>query len=131
MYPLRVFYTGHDQVFNAIQASCILPATGLTKAVKTGNVSPDQGPLTPPISCFIDGLQLGSGCTVGKRNLKIAEGARIACVFGSKAGSAVSVAMRPEIPDKVRAWIERMGVTKAGETVFDLPSDELFTVKKQ
>ena len=28
-------------------------------------------PYRKPVSCFVDGLQLSSGCTLGKRNIKV------------------------------------------------------------
>lgn len=36
---------------------------------------------TPPQSCIVDGIQIGSGCTYGKRNVEIVEDATIKCVF--------------------------------------------------
>ena len=39
---------------------------GLRAEVFTGS--------TPPISCLVDGIQVGSGCTLGKGNVSIKEG---------------------------------------------------------
>jgi hypothetical protein len=32
-----------------------------------------HSPLEPPPSCLIDGVQLGSGCTLGKGNIRVSE----------------------------------------------------------
>ena len=69
-------------------------------------------PLHTPQSCSIDGVQLGSGCTVGKRNLAVTEGERPGGVFRAKGGKAVRIELRPGLPEKIAKWIETRGVEK-------------------
>lgn len=38
---------------------------------------------TPPQSCIADGVQIGSGCTLGKRNIEIIASDEIRCIFTS------------------------------------------------
>ncbi|MBM3248098.1 MAG: hypothetical protein FJZ10_01565 [Candidatus Omnitrophica bacterium] len=38
-------------------------------------------PYRKPVSCFIDGLQLSSGCTLGKRNIRVINSKNIAVKF--------------------------------------------------
>lgn len=38
---------------------------------------------TPPQSCLADGIQIGSGCTLGKRNIEIIPAEEIKCEFTS------------------------------------------------
>ncbi|MDM7939941.1 MAG: formylmethanofuran dehydrogenase subunit E family protein [Methanothrix sp.] len=38
---------------------------------------------TPPESCMADGIQIGSGCTLGKRNIEIIASKEIRCIFTS------------------------------------------------
>ena len=38
---------------------------------------------TPPQSCLADGVQIGSGCTLGKRNIEIIPDDDIKCEFSS------------------------------------------------
>jgi formylmethanofuran dehydrogenase subunit E len=35
----------------------------------------------PPQSCLADGVQIGSGCTLGKRNIEIVSSSDIKCEF--------------------------------------------------
>jgi Formylmethanofuran dehydrogenase subunit E len=51
----------------------------------------------PPESCIVDGVQLGSGCTLGKRNIEIIEGTPIRCEFISD-GKVLSITPRPYTP---------------------------------
>jgi formylmethanofuran dehydrogenase subunit E len=49
----------------------------------------------PPESCIVDGVQLGSGCTLGKRNIEIVESKEIKVVF-SAGGKTLTVVPKPE-----------------------------------
>jgi len=49
---------------------------------------------TPPQSCLADGVQLGSGCTLGKRNIEIVPSETINCVFNAD-GKRVTITPRP------------------------------------
>lgn len=89
-----------------------------------------ETPLVPPPSCLIDGLQLGSGCTTGKRNLTVAEGTIARCFFTSKSGGQVTIALRPDLPEKMRAWIAESGTEATGLKVLDLPEEELFSLEE-
>lgn len=43
-----------------------------------------KNPLQPPLSCLIDGLQLGSGKTLGRGEVRLIEGKKIEITFISK-----------------------------------------------
>lgn len=86
-------------------------------------------PLETPTSCFLDGLQLGSGCTVGKRNLEVAGGKRIGSLFQTKSGRSVRITLKEELPERIRAWIQQDGVDATGERVMKLPRDDVFVIE--
>ncbi len=83
-----------------------------------------QSPLTPPASCLIDGIQLGSGCTTGKRNLTVAGGLIGRGIFRNKKGASVLLSLRADVPEKVRQWIEEIGVEKSGRRILGLSTEE-------
>lgn len=58
------------------------------------------GPARPPHSCFIDGVQVGSGCTMGKGNITHRAGRSVSVRF-SHVASGRSLTLR------VRAEVER------------------------
>jgi len=86
--------------------------------------------LEPPCSCIIDGIQLGSGCTLGKRNIEAHpfDGPAYA-VFSNQAGSQVSIRLKPEVPGLVASWVDAHGVEKAGELFLESDPDTLFIVE--
>jgi hypothetical protein len=85
--------------------------------------------LEPPRSCLIDGIQLGSGCTLGKRNidLRATEGPAYA-VFRSDRGSEVSIRLVAGVPQLIGRMIEESGVEEAGRRLMDMSSGELFEI---
>jgi len=87
-------------------------------------------PLHTPTSCFIDGVQLGSGCTVGKRNLTFTDGSPISCTFTDKEGERVRIVLKEGLPAAIKSWIEENGVEETGKKVLALPREEVFTVEK-
>jgi inosine-uridine nucleoside N-ribohydrolase len=85
----------------------------------------------PPESCLVDGVQLGSGCTLGKGNIHVEESKSPAAgLFKNKEGKQVEIALREDLPGKIKTWIDELGVEKAGLKIFGLPDEELFRVRK-
>jgi formylmethanofuran dehydrogenase subunit E len=88
-----------------------------------------HSPLEPPRSCLIDGVQIGSGCTLGKRNIEIYECDGPAwAAFGSDDGGQVTIRLRPGIPGLIDDLVNAEGVEAAGEEFLRLDLDSLFTV---
>ena len=86
-------------------------------------------PLHTPQSCFVDGVQLGAGCSVGKRNLQVTEGESIGVTFRSKDGKAIRIGLRPDLPGKIAGWIEKEGVEATAHRVLGMARDEIFDVQ--
>lgn len=62
---------------------------GLAAELETGR--------TKPLSCLADGIQIGSGCTLGKGNIHVTEARRPRARFTDKAGRQVTVELRPAV----------------------------------
>jgi formylmethanofuran dehydrogenase subunit E len=80
----------------------------------------------PPQSCIVDGIQLGSGCTYGKRNIDIITNASIKCTFIVN-GKHISIIPKPikdvgEDEDEIELLAEKM---------FGIDDNELFEVKAE
>lgn len=85
--------------------------------------------LTPPCSCLIDGIQLGSGCTLGKRNIEVhtSDGPAYA-VFESRSKQQVTIKLKPSIPSEIKSLVEEKGVEPAAEIYMDRSLDSLFEI---
>lgn len=62
---------------------------GITAVSETGSRT--------PLSCLIDGVQIGSGCTTGKGNLTVIEAGRPRVQFKTEAGRRVTIELRPQV----------------------------------
>jgi formylmethanofuran dehydrogenase subunit E len=56
-----------------------------------------QAGTTPPLSCLSDGIQIGSGCTVGKGNLRVTDVGRPAVRFADARGHELVVELRADV----------------------------------
>lgn len=88
-------------------------------------------PLKPPRSCLIDGIQLGSGCTLGKGNITVEEAPEPArAVFTLSDGRKVTIVLRPEVPPLVADLVNGTGVEAAGRAFLEMRLDSLFAVDR-
>ena len=85
--------------------------------------------LEPPRSCLIDGVQLGSGCTLGKRNISIEsfDGPPFA-VFRTEGGTTMTIRLLPGIPAMVKKYVDSEGVEQAGMKIWEMDESELFEI---
>jgi formylmethanofuran dehydrogenase subunit E len=80
----------------------------------------------PPQSCLADGIQIGSGCTLGKRNIDIVVSDEIQCEFASGERKIVvlprQIRFPPQGGEDYSQLIEALAVE-----MYCMPDDELFT----
>jgi len=89
--------------------------SGIEAVAETGS--------TPPVSCLVDGLQIGCGCTTGKGNLKVVEGGRPAATF-SAGERKIRIALREEVARRI---LDGGAGEDQVDWVFSLPEEELFS----
>ena len=77
-----------------------------------------------PVSCLIDGIQLSSGCTLGKGNIRVMDGRGIWALFRS-GGRKVKISLREEIKSRV---LETPG-EEAVKMIIEKSDEDLFTVE--
>ncbi|MFA4949078.1 MAG: FmdE family protein [Candidatus Krumholzibacteriia bacterium] len=88
--------------------------------------------LEPPRSCLIDGVQLGAGCTLGKRNIEVhATDGPAYAVFEAANGARVTVKLRPEAAALVGRLIEEKGVEAAGMDLLAMKQEDLFETESE
>ncbi|HEC80924.1 MAG TPA: hypothetical protein ENI42_00655 [Thermoplasmatales archaeon] len=81
----------------------------------------------PPISCIIDGVQLSSGCTLGKGNVNVIDEQQPTARFKDENGKLLDISVKPEIIEEIeKAFKEKKDVT---ETLFKKTDDELFEMR--
>jgi len=88
-----------------------------------GIVAESETGSATPLSCLTDGIQLGSGCTTGKGNLRVLDEKTACARFFLDDGRAATIALRPEIDAAIRDG--DLGVQS--ERMKRLRVEELFT----
>ncbi|MEW6243443.1 MAG: formylmethanofuran dehydrogenase subunit E family protein [Bacillota bacterium] len=79
---------------------------------------------TPPVSCLNDGIQLGTGCTFGKGNIKAVEdGVPEAEFFWQD--RRVRVRVKPEARKRFQTMVQELGEKEASRAAWDAPIEEV------
>ena len=80
----------------------------------------------PPGSCLVDGIQLGCGCTMGKRNIEIITDSEIKCEFMANGKKLVLRPLSLKMPAPGSDHYEEL-IEQASVDMFRMHDSELFT----
>jgi formylmethanofuran dehydrogenase subunit E len=80
---------------------------------------------SPPTSCFIDGVQFVTGCTMGKRNIKLRKGRSISVTF-LKDGKTIKLRLRDNVLESISRITSEEESRKESLKLADRPISELF-----
>lgn len=57
---------------------------------------------SPPSSCFVDGVQFATGCTMGKGNIKLRKGKNVSALF-TKEGRKLRLTLKNNVLESVKS----------------------------
>lgn len=80
---------------------------------------------TPPISCLTDGIQVSTGCTLGKGNIKVIANKKPKAVF-TREGKSLAIELKSEILKKIQ---ESGAVEESAGRIAKMTNEELFNAK--
>ena len=84
----------------------------------------------PPYSCVLDGIQISSGCTLGKHNIDVKEQDGITVEF-TKDKKLLKICLREEILEKIRGVLALKDEDRAKLLISELieaPEREIFII---
>jgi formylmethanofuran dehydrogenase subunit E len=82
----------------------------------------------PPRSCMIDGIQLSSGCTIGKGTIGVIDQGEIASIFLSKADDRqVKISLRADRLGEISSTPHE-DLEQLAQRLYSLTDDELFEI---
>ncbi len=96
----------------------------LSVTVNTGN--------KPPLSCVVDGIQVATGCTLGKGNIAVANLSEISAVFHAE-HRAIRVKMKTGVFQSLKAELLHGNPEKMEETarkISSIPDAKLFSIEE-
>jgi formylmethanofuran dehydrogenase subunit E len=83
----------------------------------------------PPVSCLLDGLQLSTGCTLGKQNIKLVANEKaedpIRVKFTREDGKSVVLTLSREAPGQFAAWNAALSEEETFKRVWEMPVSRL------
>lgn len=84
---------------------------------------------TPPISCLVDGIQLGSGCTLGKGNISVKNELLPKAVFSNKNGDKIIISLQKKIQEEIDTKVTEENIIDYSADMFQRMDDDLFHIE--
>jgi formylmethanofuran dehydrogenase subunit E len=84
----------------------------------------------PPMSCYVDGVQLGSGCTLGKGNIVAGDEETVEARFTSDDGGHLCVRTRPEVLGRLGPKLAPGDLQRTSEEFISMSDDDLFIISE-
>jgi formylmethanofuran dehydrogenase subunit E len=89
-------------------------------------------PARPPVSCVIDGIQLSTGCTMGKKSIDhiVSDGPVKVIVTNTATGNSVAMQVVDGFIEKAGGWMKEIGEVEASQRTWAADDARVFTVVK-
>lgn len=84
----------------------------------------------PPLSCIIDGIQLSSGCTIGKGSIIIKPGELPMSEFINNNGKKIQIELRPHIKNEIKQNVNKENMEIYAKKIYQMFDKDLFKIKK-
>lgn len=85
---------------------------------------------TPPLSCIIDGLQMSSGCTLGKGNILVHQKGSPKAQFTGNDGKKIEITLKPSIKDEIDTTVTEENIVSFSEKFYQRTNQELFDISQ-
>ena len=82
----------------------------------------------PPLSCIVDGIQISSGCTLGKGNLKVSSERRPKAIFKSNNGRNLEISLKDSIYKEIEANVTKENMINYSKQFFERKDHEIFNI---
>jgi len=84
--------------------------------------------IKPPLSCIIDGIQISSGCTLGKGNIFIYKDGVPKVQFKGENGKKLEINLKKCIQNEIDNEVTKENMIKYSEKIFNKSDIELFDI---
>jgi len=84
--------------------------------------------INPPISCIIDGVQISSGCTLGKGNIKVKNVGLAKTQFSNNNGKKIEIILKSDIKDEIDTLVNEENIVDYSKKLFQKSDEELFNI---
>ena len=84
---------------------------------------------TPPLSCIIDGIQLSSGCTLGKGNIHVDYRLQPVAEFKNKKGERLKITLRKTVWDEIETHVTEENIHSYSKDMYQRSDTDLFEIE--
>lgn len=85
--------------------------------------------LSPPVSCIVDGIQLSSGCTLGKGNIKVQDKKKPIAIFKDMDGKHISIKLKEKVQKEIDDTVNNKNIIEYSKKIYKKPKEKLFEIK--
>ena len=82
----------------------------------------------PPLSCIIDGIQISSGCTLGKGNISILQEGVPKVQFKGENGKQLEIILKKHVQQEIDTKVTKENIISFSEQIFNKSDQELFDI---
>ena len=82
----------------------------------------------PPLSCIIDGIQISSGCTLGKGNISIRQDGVPKVQFKGENGSRLDIIFKKHIHQEIATIVTKENIIRYSKQIFKRSDQEIFDI---
>jgi formylmethanofuran dehydrogenase subunit E len=82
----------------------------------------------PPCSCFVDGVQVATGCTMGKGNIRLEKGDLLTATF-MKGDHRLRLMLKVDVLKELMKGSSKKESTQAALKLVEVPARELFDIE--
>ncbi len=83
---------------------------------------------TPPLSCIIDGIQMSSGCTLGKGNITVVDTKTPKACFTNNNGKTLELTLQKTIHHHIENNLKEKDLETYATQLYNLPDEALFEI---
>ncbi len=83
----------------------------------------------PPMMCVVDGVQVGSACTMGKGNIVVEPATQPGVTF-EKDGRRLTISLRPGIFPTIESEMSHEREIERSLHYFQVPEEDIFVIKE-
>jgi len=84
----------------------------------------------PPFSCILDGVQIATGCTMGKRNIELKDGKNLSVTF-RKEEKILKISLKDEVLNDLKNIGSKEESESKAKILINRSFHELFNIEEQ
>ena len=84
--------------------------------------------INPPLSCIIDGIQISSGCTLGKGNISVNREGIPKARFTNNNGEKIEIMLKSDIRNEIDTTVTEENIIDYSKKLFQKQDDKLFDI---